>query len=262
MWDTEDVDLGVDRMEVQISTNDGSSWDTLRSWDAGDVEPAGWMSESISLDDYTANYVLVRFLFDTVDDISNDHPGWFIDNVQVDIQKSSADFDEVQRWYDNNPNYMEVPRQGVSNGGLDQMGIFHHLVLVPYLDRGSCGVAEPSTNDLAVVADQKFKDGDCDANSGPAFTDTILEELGHLDFDEIEPSDDQCDSSTWPDQFETHDKFDNYAIECGVNADIDDLKSPNRWDEYLSVIDTSDDDEIGSDNPGDLNNGLQAGEVD
>jgi len=74
-----------DRAEVHISNNGGSSWTTLatRSSANGLAYSAGWSRWSGDISDYAGDDIIVRFNFDTGDDMYNNLEGWYIDNVMV-----------------------------------------------------------------------------------------------------------------------------------------------------------------------------------
>jgi hypothetical protein len=130
------------------------------------------------------------------------------------------------------------------------------MVYVRYLDSGACGYAE-TDDDFSSVAHEEFgSGGSCDS-----IVDTTMEEFGHNGFDWIEPHGEQsaggdwCDDASYPDQYRTHDRYDDYAIECGVFHNLDDFHD-NRWTEYLEPVASPDGNETG-DNNGDLNNGIE-----
>ncbi|HSR49383.1 MAG TPA: M36 family metallopeptidase [Acidobacteriota bacterium] len=81
-WNTENYAAGgFDEMVIQVSTNGGSSWSTIRSIDSATAEPSGFTTESFSVGSSTQ--FQVRFVFDSVDGQFNDFPGWYIDRVTV-----------------------------------------------------------------------------------------------------------------------------------------------------------------------------------
>ena len=108
-WEIESVnpnELGFDIMSLEVSTDSGSSWETLAKLnpfsdpvDSG-VERApipfsnrgynkapAWLSqEPISLDDYAGSQVQLRFTFRTQDELYNGFRGWLIDNVRITDQ--------------------------------------------------------------------------------------------------------------------------------------------------------------------------------
>jgi len=74
-----------DRTWVEVSYDEGASW-TTTEWekDSADPSEAGWTAESVSLTTpLDVSTMQVRFLFDSVDGVSNDFTGWLIDDVTV-----------------------------------------------------------------------------------------------------------------------------------------------------------------------------------
>lgn len=152
--------------------------------------------------------------------------------------------------YEDDPSYFDSDREGV----------FHQMIWVHFLDSGACGFAHTqATNpdgDFAVVAEGDHFDGTDNCENGPnastseAVEATTLEEVGHNDLAEIEPSGDQCDTF--------HDVYDQFAIECGSYKDQADFES-TRWDEYWgdpAPAEPNPDEGNPGDSPGDTNNGL------
>ncbi|MDP2209925.1 MAG: choice-of-anchor D domain-containing protein [Bacteroidota bacterium] len=74
-----------DRCMVDVSTNDGESWEQLRGdfWNAPSGLSGGWVLSSYQLTPYIGNIVKLRFYFDTGDHYNNRFPGWWIDDVLV-----------------------------------------------------------------------------------------------------------------------------------------------------------------------------------
>jgi len=72
-----------DVMRVQVTTNGGSTWTTLRQWDSRNPNQLAWTAHSADLDAYAGGPVKLRFFFDSVDNISNNYAGWFLDDVEV-----------------------------------------------------------------------------------------------------------------------------------------------------------------------------------
>lgn len=91
-----------DQMDVQISTDNGATWTTLRNLNPT-VEPyvekesrrpvpysSGgfyraplWVQEEIDLGDYAGEEIRIRFAFDTVDRYMNGFRGWLIDDFEI-----------------------------------------------------------------------------------------------------------------------------------------------------------------------------------
>jgi hypothetical protein len=70
-------------MRVEVSTNGGSSWTTLRQWDSLNQNQLAWTAHTVDLDPYTGGTIKLRFFFDSIDNVSNNFAGWFLDNVEV-----------------------------------------------------------------------------------------------------------------------------------------------------------------------------------
>jgi hypothetical protein len=76
-----------DLFDVQISTDGGASWvDVGRRCDLKIEAPDVWSPRGIDLTPYLGQSILVRFHFDTVDFIFNDHRGAFVDKVEVRLE--------------------------------------------------------------------------------------------------------------------------------------------------------------------------------
>jgi PKD repeat protein len=72
-------DCDYDDRYVEISIDGGTTWDTLGE---GDTEGT-WYLKAFDLAAYGGDDVLIRFRFDTVDNVDNDHFGWMVDHVAV-----------------------------------------------------------------------------------------------------------------------------------------------------------------------------------
>jgi hypothetical protein len=72
---------GWDHRYVRVSKNNGSSWDLVM---VGSTEYV-WYERTVSLAAYAGFNVLIQFRFDAIDPWVNDYPGWFIDDVRVEI---------------------------------------------------------------------------------------------------------------------------------------------------------------------------------
>lgn len=80
-WEvTEGAGTSWDRRIVQVTTNDGVSWITLF---VSPVSAPQWQYHGLNLAPYAGRTARVRFTFDTVDPISNNYDGWFVDDIQV-----------------------------------------------------------------------------------------------------------------------------------------------------------------------------------
>jgi len=74
-----------DRAEVQISNDGGSSWTTLASRSSANTlaGAATWSRWSGDISDYAGDDIVIRFGFDTVDNMYNNLEGWYVDNVII-----------------------------------------------------------------------------------------------------------------------------------------------------------------------------------
>lgn len=71
-----------DILRVQVST-DGVSWTTLQQWDSRNADVTTWTPLSYDVDGFTGGSLYLRLWTDTVDSLSNDYKGWFIEDVEV-----------------------------------------------------------------------------------------------------------------------------------------------------------------------------------
>ena len=76
-------DAAFDRTYVQV-TFDGALWRTVWSQDSQDPSQKEWEQVSIAVPIQAgATLMRVRFVFDTIDGLHNDYPGWFIDDIRL-----------------------------------------------------------------------------------------------------------------------------------------------------------------------------------
>jgi uncharacterized repeat protein (TIGR01451 family) len=68
-----------DQRLIELSTDSGSTWSEIAQL----ATEGAWYERTVDLSPYIGNDVLLRFHFDTVDDIANDYFGWMIDDVEV-----------------------------------------------------------------------------------------------------------------------------------------------------------------------------------
>lgn len=94
-WTKYDIENNWDYGQVKISTNNGSTWIPLdgqyTNSGTGNFQPAdqpvydgtrlNWVSEEISLADYSANQVLLRFELKSDGNLNRD--GWYIDDIAI-----------------------------------------------------------------------------------------------------------------------------------------------------------------------------------
>ncbi|MCP4712552.1 MAG: hypothetical protein GY869_28335, partial [Planctomycetes bacterium] len=78
-----DTESGWDFANVEISSDGGVYWQALRVPPSG--SSGGWIITALDLSSHTGlpMPIQIRFLFDTGDEINNDFPGWFIDDVFI-----------------------------------------------------------------------------------------------------------------------------------------------------------------------------------
>ncbi len=70
-------------MQVQVSTNSGSSWTTIQQWDSTDSNPSSTQAVSLDVSSFISSGFRVRFRFDSEDGSFNDFLGWYVDDVTV-----------------------------------------------------------------------------------------------------------------------------------------------------------------------------------
>ncbi len=85
-WETESYAGTYDRIRIQVSSNGGSSWTTIKEYNSSDPNPSNYLSEDLDVSSFISSSFRVRFHFDSVDGVSNDFLGWYIDDVVVAAQ--------------------------------------------------------------------------------------------------------------------------------------------------------------------------------
>jgi len=76
-------------MTVSISTNDGSSWKTILDSSDANLWNLSWSPDTWYPFGYSflpgelVSSVLLKFSFDSVNASSNDHEGWYIDDIYI-----------------------------------------------------------------------------------------------------------------------------------------------------------------------------------
>ncbi|MBI4810940.1 MAG: hypothetical protein HY800_05785, partial [Ignavibacteriales bacterium] len=116
------TELGWDYCMVDVSTDGGSSWIQLRggygSAPSGDTE--GWMITDLDLSPYVNNEILLRFYFDTGDELYNEFLGWYIDDV---IVFDKAGLITGKKFFDVNQNSIkDVGERGIKEWLITAMG--------------------------------------------------------------------------------------------------------------------------------------------
>lgn len=89
-----EAEAPFDQMRLEVSTDNGTSWTTLADYTG--QQPIGWTSVTVDLSDHVSEQTLLRWNFDTVDEIFNDFEGWFIDNVLVAEDDSDPAVDSLE----------------------------------------------------------------------------------------------------------------------------------------------------------------------
>jgi len=72
-----------DVMTVEVSDDGGSSWSQVDQWDSTDPTNGAHTSKTYDLTDHASTDTEIRFTFDSQDDVSNDNPGWYVDDIEV-----------------------------------------------------------------------------------------------------------------------------------------------------------------------------------
>ena len=80
-----------DLAQLQISTNGGTTFTTLASYN-GTAESTVWKAATqVSLASYAGQTVQLRWLFNTVDATANAFEGWYLDDVKIQTVASASD---------------------------------------------------------------------------------------------------------------------------------------------------------------------------
>ena len=74
---------GTDLGDFQISTNNGTSWQTLLSIGGENAASGGWTEPSVDLSAYAGQSVQIAFYYQTGDEYHSGGPGWFVDDVTL-----------------------------------------------------------------------------------------------------------------------------------------------------------------------------------
>ncbi|MBK7875492.1 MAG: immune inhibitor A [Planctomycetes bacterium] len=74
-----------DYSQIDVSTDGGATWTHVAANCVGDhtLAPVAWHQRAIDLTAYRGQSILLRFLFETMDEQLNDLFGWMIDDVEV-----------------------------------------------------------------------------------------------------------------------------------------------------------------------------------
>jgi uncharacterized repeat protein (TIGR01451 family) len=81
-----------DQAFVEVSTNQGASYVVVASKGAGLTNLTGglWVSNSVPLTQFAGQTILLRFRFDTIDNIENATEGWYLDDIVIQGSGSVA----------------------------------------------------------------------------------------------------------------------------------------------------------------------------
>lgn len=85
-WQTESFAGAYDRMFVQVSSNNGSSWSTVLEINSSNANPGSFVTQSLNVSGFISSTFRIRFRFDSVDGSFNDFDGWYVDDVQVNAE--------------------------------------------------------------------------------------------------------------------------------------------------------------------------------
>ena len=79
------IESGYDNGYVQISTDLGATWETISSRTG---ESNGWLERTHDISEYAGQDVMIQYLFTT--DGSVTYPGWYLDDVVVQLEEIPA----------------------------------------------------------------------------------------------------------------------------------------------------------------------------
>lgn len=82
-WQTEGGGT-FDRIEIQVSSDGGSTWTTI--WSTTEQTSSVFVPLSLDVLPFATSQFRLRFLFDSVDGVFNDFAGWYVDDVVVRVQ--------------------------------------------------------------------------------------------------------------------------------------------------------------------------------
>ncbi|MBI5022138.1 MAG: immune inhibitor A [Ignavibacteriales bacterium] len=97
------TERGWDYCMVDVSVDGGASWTHLRGGygtaPSGNTE--GWMISNLDLSAYAGSVINLRFYFDTGDNLYNEFPGWYVDDVIIFDQSGMI---TGKKYFDENQN--------------------------------------------------------------------------------------------------------------------------------------------------------------
>ena len=82
-WTESRSDGAYDVLRVQISTDLGETWTTLKQWDSRDPNVESWTKVSLDTSSQCGHLVQIRFHFDSCDSSYNNYEGWYIDDITI-----------------------------------------------------------------------------------------------------------------------------------------------------------------------------------
>jgi hypothetical protein len=81
-YETETIGTNWDQRWVQISV-DGGPFQNLGQLSGDPMQT--WVEHTFDLSPYVGSQVRIRFYFDTIDDLHNNHRGWYVDGFLLDV---------------------------------------------------------------------------------------------------------------------------------------------------------------------------------
>jgi methionine-rich copper-binding protein CopC len=108
-----------DVASVQVSTNGGATFTTVSSSQSSAQLPlsGAWRAApTIDLTAYAGQTILLRFSFDTIDSVDNNHEGWYVDDVKIQQQMPTPDYYAFSL---SAGDTVTLALKGLTGGGLD-----------------------------------------------------------------------------------------------------------------------------------------------
>ncbi|MDI6804112.1 MAG: SdrD B-like domain-containing protein [Bacteroidota bacterium] len=109
------TELGWDYCMVDVTTDGGANWSHLRGGygAAPSGTSDGWIITTLDLNAYAGRMVQIRFYFDTGDQLFNEFPGWFVDDVIIFDQSGTI---TGKKFFDvNNNSIKDIGERGVKD---------------------------------------------------------------------------------------------------------------------------------------------------
>ncbi len=131
LWHRYDFDLGIfmDDCAVQISTDGGSSWSDVWTYNWMDGNTLDWTEQTFSLRNYISNNVKVRFLIDA-NTFFQDYTDWFIDDIKLFTPTDNEPpyFTNTTVWPDTNyTGPFPVQSKITDESGVDQAKLYYRV---------------------------------------------------------------------------------------------------------------------------------------